>query len=120
MLSLLTHTQVFATQRVILLSCWLDESPKTSIVILSGCSLCAGTKGVMQPKRYRKRCEQQIGMSIQENFAPLLRNCAQLAAAEEDTDKRTVRSAPSEILSCVFAEHLNSSKLMKKALPQGN
>ena len=45
----------------------------------------------MQPKRYRKRCEQQIGMSIQENFAPLLRNCAQLAAAEEDTDKRTVR-----------------------------
>ena len=52
---------------------------------------CAGTMGVMQPKRYRKRCEQQIGMSIQENFAPLLRNCAQLAAAEEDTDKRTVR-----------------------------
>ena len=52
----------------------------------------AGTMGVMQPKRYRKRCEQQIGMSIQENFAPLLRNCAQLAAAEENTDKRTVHS----------------------------
>jgi len=52
----------------------------------------AGTMGVMQPKRYRKRCEQQIGMSIQEHFAPLLRNCAQLAAAEENTDKRTVRS----------------------------
>ncbi|CAK0787040.1 hypothetical protein CVIRNUC_010256 [Coccomyxa viridis] len=48
-----------------------------------------GTMGVMQPKRYRKRCEQQIGMSIQDNFAPLLRNCAQLAAAEENTDKRT-------------------------------
>ena len=52
----------------------------------------AGTMGVMQPKRYRKRCEQQIGMSIQDNFAPLLRNCAQLAAAEENTDKRTVRA----------------------------
>ena len=52
----------------------------------------AGTVGVMQPKRYRKRCEQQIGMSIQDNFAPLLRNCAQLAAAEENTDKRTVRA----------------------------
>ncbi len=52
--------------------------------------VCTGTMGAMQPKRYRKRCEQQIGMSIQENFAPLLRNCAQLAAAEENTDKRTV------------------------------
>ena len=54
----------------------------------------AGTMGVMQPKRYRKRCEQQIGMSIQDNFAPLLRNCAQLAAAEENTDKRTVCALP--------------------------
>ena len=51
----------------------------------------------MQPKRYRKRCEQQIGMSIQDNFAPLLRNCAQLAAAEENTDKRTVRASLSAL-----------------------
>lgn len=29
-------------------------------------------------------------MSIQENFAPLLRDCAQLMAAGENTDKRTV------------------------------
>ena len=43
----------------------------------------------MKPKRYRKRCEQQIGMCIQDTFAPLLRNCAQLAAAGENTDKRT-------------------------------
>ena len=45
---------------------------------------------MLQPKRYRKRCEQQIGMSIQDGFAPLLRDCAQLMAAGEDTDKRTV------------------------------
>ena len=50
----------------------------------------AGGAGVLQPKRYRKRCEQQIGMSIQDGFAPLLRDCAQLMAAGEDTDKRTV------------------------------
>jgi len=43
----------------------------------------------VKPKRYRKRCEQQIGMCIQDTFAPLLRNCAQLAAAGENTDKRT-------------------------------
>ncbi len=47
---------------------------------------------MLQPKRYRKRCEQQIGMSIQDGFAPLLRDCAQLMAAGEDTDKRTVRA----------------------------
>ena len=64
--------------------------------------------GVMQPKRYRKRCEQQIGMSIQENFAPLLRNCAQLAAAEEDTDKRTVRSVLSHISCSVVLRNSNS------------
>ena len=58
--------------------------------------------GVMQPKRYRKRCEQQIGMSIQDNFAPLLRDCAQLAAAEENTDKRTVRRL--HIFSLVFVK----------------
>ena len=52
----------------------------------------AGGTGVLQPKRYRKRCEQQIGMSIQDGFAPLLRDCAQLMAAGEDTDKRTVRA----------------------------
>ena len=52
----------------------------------------AGGTRAIQPKRYRKRCEQQIGMSIQENFAPLLRDCAQLMAAGENTDKRTVRS----------------------------
>ena len=51
----------------------------------------AGGTRAIQPKRYRKRCEQQIGMSIQENFAPLLRDCAQLMAAGENTDKRTVR-----------------------------
>ena len=45
--------------------------------------------GAVKPKRYRKRCEQQIGMCIQDTFAPLLRNCAQLAAAGENTDKRT-------------------------------
>lgn len=49
-------------------------------------ALCAGA---VKPKRYRKRCEQQIGMCIQDTFAPLLRNCAQLAAAGENTDKRT-------------------------------
>ena len=49
---------------------------------------------MVQPKRYRKRCEQQIGMSIQDNFAPLLRDCAQLMAAGENTDKRTVDPEP--------------------------
>ena len=55
-------------------------------------TLCTGGTRAIQPKRYRKRCEQQIGMSIQENFAPLLRDCAQLMAAGENTDKRTVRA----------------------------
>lgn len=64
----------------------------------------AGGNGSIQPKRYRKRCEQQIGMSIQENFAPLLRDCAQLAAAEENTDKRTV--CISSFLPAGFARHL--------------
>ncbi|KAK9827315.1 hypothetical protein WJX81_003676 [Elliptochloris bilobata] len=49
----------------------------------------ASGHGAVKPKRYRKRCEQQIGMCIQDTFAPLLRNCAQLAAAGENTDKRT-------------------------------
>lgn len=94
----------------------MEEALQALTVMLTGCDLCAGTKGVMQPKRYRKRCEQQIGMSIQENFAPLLRNCAQLAAAEEDTDKRTVRSALSQLLTCLPLEHLES-ELKKKDLP---
>ena len=61
----------------------------------------------MQPKRYRKRCEQQIGMSIQDTFAPLLRDCAQLMAAGENTDKRTVRGAgagaPPDTSLCLHA-----------------
>lgn len=40
-------------------------------------------------KRYRKRMQQQIGMCIQDTTAPLLQRCSQLAAAGEDTDKRT-------------------------------
>ena len=32
-------------------------------------------------------------MSIQDNFAPLLRDCAQLMAAGENTDKRSVRTS---------------------------
>ena len=40
-------------------------------------------------KRYRKRMQQQIGMCIQDITAPLLQRCSQLAAAGEDTDKRT-------------------------------
>ena len=32
----------------------------------------AGMMGVMQPQRYRKRCEQQISMSIPENFLRLI------------------------------------------------
>lgn len=54
--------------------------------------MSAGGTRAIQPKRYRKRCEQQIGMSIQDNFAPLLRDCAQLMGAEENTDKRMVRA----------------------------
>ena len=45
--------------------------------------------GTVQPKRYKRRCEQQIGMCIQDLFAPLLQACSQLAAAGENTDKRT-------------------------------
>ena len=33
--------------------------------------------------------QQQIGMCIQDITAPLLQRCSQLAAAGEDTDKRT-------------------------------
>lgn len=40
-------------------------------------------------KRYKKRMQQQIGMCIQESTAPLLQRCSQLAAAGQDTDKRT-------------------------------
>lgn len=71
--------------------------------------------GIMQPKRYKKRCEQHIAMCIQDLFAPLLqvgcsakrrkvclmhggplqsqglcaKACSQLAVAGENTDKRT-------------------------------
>ena len=40
-------------------------------------------------KRYKKRMEQQIGMCIQDTTAPLLQQCSQLAAAGENTDKKT-------------------------------
>ena len=40
-------------------------------------------------KKYGRRMQQQIGMCIQEITAPLLQRCSQLAAAGEDTDKRT-------------------------------
>lgn len=43
----------------------------------------------MQPKRYKARSEQQIRACILELFAPLLQACSQLAAAGEDTNKRT-------------------------------
>lgn len=45
--------------------------------------------GVVEPKRYKRRTEQQIAMSIQDIFAPLLQACSQLATTGENTDKRT-------------------------------
>ncbi|KAK9812960.1 hypothetical protein WJX72_006516 [[Myrmecia] bisecta] len=50
----------------------------------------SGQAGKLHPRKaYRKRAEQQIGMCIQDTFAPLLQRCSQLMAAGEDTDKRT-------------------------------
>ena len=40
-------------------------------------------------KAYRQRCEDQIGMCIQDTFAPLLQSCSHLAAAGADTNKKT-------------------------------
>ena len=40
-------------------------------------------------KSYRRRCEDQIGMCIQDTFAPLLQSCSSLAAAGADTNRKT-------------------------------
>ena len=40
-------------------------------------------------KRYKRRMEQQIGNCVQDTTAPLLQKCSQLAAAGENTDKKT-------------------------------
>ena len=40
-------------------------------------------------KRYKRRMEQQIGNCVQDMTAPLLQKCSQLAAAGENTDKKT-------------------------------
>ena len=48
-----------------------------------------GAAGIVQPKRYKRRSEQHICMCIQDLFAPLLQACSQLAAAGENTNKRT-------------------------------
>ncbi len=50
---------------------------------------CYAHAAAVPMKRYRKRMQQQIGMCIQDMTAPLLQRCSQLAAAGEDTDKRT-------------------------------
>ena len=52
----------------------------------TACCACAAAVAM---KRYRKRMQQQIGMCIQDMTAPLLQRCSQLAAAGENTDKRT-------------------------------
>ena len=52
----------------------------------TACYACAAA---VPMKRYRKRMQQQIGMCIQDMTAPLLQRCSQLAAAGENTDKRT-------------------------------
>ncbi len=43
----------------------------------------------IKKKAYRRRCEDQIGMCIQDTFAPLLQTCSSLAAAGADTNKKT-------------------------------
>ena len=44
-------------------------------------------------------------MSIQDNFAPLLRDCAQLMAAGENTDKRTVRTSTPQMTPPIGTFH---------------
>lgn len=39
-------------------------------------------------KAWRRRCLAQIGMCVQDAFAPLLQQCSQLMAAGENTDRR--------------------------------
>ncbi len=50
---------------------------------------CAVADVGIKKKAYRRRCEDQIGMCIQDSFAPLLQTCSSLAAAGADTNKKT-------------------------------
>ena len=50
--------------------------------------VAAGQGGSPLRKAWRRRCLAQIGMCIQDIFAPLLQQCSQLIAAGENTDRR--------------------------------
>ena len=50
---------------------------------------CAVADVGIKKKAYRRRCEDQIGMCIQDTFAPLLQTCSSLAAAGADTNRKT-------------------------------
>lgn len=49
----------------------------------------ASGRAAVPVKRYKRRMEQQIGNCVQDTTAPLLQKCSQLAAAGENTDKKT-------------------------------
>jgi exocyst complex component 3 len=50
--------------------------------------VAAGQAASPLRKAWRRRCLAQIGMCIQDSFAPLLQRCSQLIAAGENTDAR--------------------------------
>ena len=59
-------------------------------VIVLPQTLCPCQPAAAVPvKRYKRRMEQQIGNCVQDTTAPLLQKCSQLAAAGENTDKKT-------------------------------
>lgn len=50
--------------------------------------VAAGQASSPLRKAWRRRCLAQIGMGIQDEYAPLLQRCSQLIAAGENTDAR--------------------------------
>ena len=50
--------------------------------------LAAGPAAAGLRKAWRRRCLQQIGMCIQDTFAPMLQQCSQLIAAGQNSDRR--------------------------------
>ena len=71
--------------------CWNSHSEHeqyVSMTLRMG-TVSEVTAGTVQPKRWKRRCTAHIGMSLNDSFAPLQQMCSQLAAAGEDTDKRS-------------------------------
>jgi hypothetical protein len=67
-------------------------SPRLQVVelqeLVDAQLVAAGQGGSPLRKAWRRRCLAQIGMCIQDSFAPLLQQCSQLIAAGENTDRR--------------------------------